>query len=81
MRDVVAEQLRRLVPVRRATRGMEERDVVRIHELLGRRSGELAETNREHGAAQRMLERLPGAEVGCDREGTNHLGRADRSLD
>ena len=27
-----------------------------------------------------MLERLPGAEVGCERKGTHHLGSADRPL-
>ena len=76
--DVVAEHLRRLVPVRRAPRSVEQRDVVRVCELLRRRSGELAETDREHGAAQRVLERLPGAEVGREREGADHLGGADR---
>ena len=75
VRDVVAEQLRRLVPVRRAAGGVEERDVVGVGELLRRRSGELAETDREHGGAQRVLERLPGAEVGGDRERADHLGR------
>ena len=80
VRDVVAVELRRLVPVRRAPGGVEERDVVRVRELLRRRSGELAETDREHGGAQRVLERLPGAEVGREREGADHLGRADRPL-
>ena len=80
VRDVVAEQLRRLVPVRRAPGGVEERDVVRVRELLRRCSGELAEPDREHGGAQRVLERLPGAEVGREREGTDHLGGADRLL-
>ena len=80
VRDVVAVQLRRLVPVRRAPGGVEERDVVGVRELLRRRSGELAETDREHGGAQRVLERLPGAEVGREREGADHLGGADRPL-
>jgi len=62
--DVVAVQLRRLVSVRGAPRGVKERDVVRVDELLRRCSGELAETDREHGGAQRVLERLPGAEIG-----------------
>ena len=35
VRDVVAVQLRRLVPVRRAPGGVEERDVVSLAELLG----------------------------------------------
>ena len=64
MLDVVAVQLRRLVTVRRASGGVQERDVVGRRELLPRRSGELAEPNREHGRPQRVLERLPGAEVG-----------------
>ena len=80
VRDVVAVELRRLVPVRRAPGGVEERDVVRVRELLRRRSGELAETDREHGGAQRVLERLPGAEVGRERQRADHLGGADRPL-
>ena len=50
MLDVVAEELRGLVPVRRAAGGVQERDVVRVGELLRRRAGELAEADREHGA-------------------------------
>ncbi len=80
VRDVVAEELRGLVPVRRAPGGVEERDVVRIHQLLRRCSGELAEPSREHGAPQRVLERLTGAEVGRERKRTHHLGGADRLL-
>ena len=80
VRDVVAVEQRRLVPVRRAPGGVKERDVVRVRELPRRRSGELAEPDGEHGRAQRVLERLPGAEVGREREGTNHLGGADRLL-
>ena len=45
-----------------------------------RRAGELAETNREHRRAQRVLERLAGAEVGGEREGADHLGRTNRPL-
>ena len=78
--DVVAVQLRRLVPVRGAPGGVKERDVVRVDELLRGCSGELAETDREHGGAQRVLERLPGAEVGREREGADHLGSADGPL-
>ena len=78
--DVVAEQLRRLVAVRRAAGGVEERDVVGVRELLRRRPGELAEADREHGRAQRVLERLPGAEVGGERERPDQLGGADRLL-
>ena len=59
---------------------MEERDVVRIRELLCRRSGELAETDREHRAPQRVLKRLSGAEVGCERECPDDFGRTDRLL-
>ena len=80
MRDVVAVQLRRLVPVRRAPGGVEERDVVGVRELLGGCSGELAEADREHGGAHRVLERLPGAEVGGERQGADHLGGTDRPL-
>src|SRR6266566_5281095 len=39
------------------------------------------EADREHGRAQRVLERLPGAEVGGEREDAGQLGRADRLLD
>ena len=60
--------------------GVKERDVVRVDELLRRCSGELAETDCEHGGAHRVLERLPGTEVGRERECTNHLGSADRPL-
>ena len=80
VRDVVAEELRRLVAVRRAPRRVEERDVVRVREFLCRRSGELTETHREHRAAQRVLERLSGAEVGRERECTDDFGRTDRLL-
>ena len=64
VRDVVAVEQRRLVPVRRAPGSVQERDVVRVRKLLGRSSRELAEPNRENGGSQRVLERLPGAEVG-----------------
>ena len=80
VRDVVAVEQRRLVPVRRAPRSVEERDVVRVGELARRRSGELAEADGEHGGAQRVLERLPGAEIGRERECTDHLGDTDRPL-
>ena len=80
VRDVVVVHLDRLVPVRRAPGGVEERDVVGVGELLRRCSGELAEPDGEHGGAQRVLERLPGAEVGREREGADHLGSADRPL-
>jgi hypothetical protein len=78
--DVVAVQLRRLVSVRRAPGGVEEGDVVGVRELLARRSGEFAETDREHGGAERVLDRLPGAEVRGDRECADNLGGADRAL-
>ena len=81
MRDVVAEQLRGLVPVRGAAGGVQQGDVVGVRELLGRRTGELAEADREHGRAHRVLERLPvprsvaiesaaitsAARIGCSR--------------
>jgi hypothetical protein len=79
MVDVVSVQLRRLVTVRRAPGGVEQGDVVSVRELLRRRSGEFAETDREHGAAERVLEWLTGAEIGGDRERADHLGGPDRS--
>ena len=60
---------------------MQERDVIRIRELLRRRSGQLAEPHREHSRTQRVLERLPGAEVGRERQDADYLGGADRLLD
>ena len=80
VRNVVAEQLRRLVPVRRAPGRVEKRDVVRVEELLRGRSGELAQTDGQHGRAQGVLQRLPGAEVGGERQGADHLGSTDRLL-
>ena len=68
MRDVVAVELRRLVAVRGASRSVEQRDVVRVDELLRGRAGELSQTDREHGGAQGVLERLSGTEVGRERE-------------
>ena len=59
---------------------MEERDVVRVDEILRRRPGELAEPHREHGGAQRVLERLAHAEVRRERERADDLGGADRLL-
>src|SRR4029078_11144418 len=79
--DVLAEQLCRLVPFRVAPGGMQERDVIRVRELLRRRSGQLAETHREHSGTQRVLERLPGTEGRREREGADPLGGADRRLD
>ena len=80
VRDVVVEHLHRLVPVRGAAGGVQQRDVVGVRKLLRRRSGQLPETDREHGGAQRVLERLPGAEIGRERQRADHLGRADRLL-
>ena len=68
------------MPVRGAAGGVEERDVVRVGELLRRRSRELAEADCEHGRPQRMLERLSGAEVGCERERPDQLGCAERMV-
>ena len=75
--DVLAEDKRRLVPVRRAAGGVEEGDVVGVGDLLGGRSRELAEAGGEDRRAQRVLERLPRAEVGREREGADQLGGAD----
>ena len=80
VRDVVAEQLRRLVTVRRAPRGVEQRDVVRIDQILSRGSRQLTEPDHENSRAQRVLEGLAGAEVGRERDRTNHLGGADGLL-
>src|SRR6185437_15227293 len=79
--DVIAEELRGLVPVRRAARRVEQRDVIRVRELLAGGAGELAEPDGKHGAAQRVLERLPRAEVRGDGQGGHHLGEADGLLD
>jgi hypothetical protein len=49
-----------------------------VREFVGRCPRELAETNREHGRPQRVLERLPGSEIGRKRERPDQLGRADR---
>ena len=59
---------------------MQKRDVVRVEELLRGRSGELAQTDGQHGRAQGVLQRLPGAEVGGERQGADHLGSTDRLL-
>ena len=80
MRDVVAEKLPRLVPVGGAAGGVQQRDVVGICELVRRGARELAEPYREHGRANGVLERLPGAEVGGDRQRGDQLGGADRLL-
>lgn len=79
--DVVAVELCRLVPVRGASRRVQERDVVGVRQLLRRGGGELAEADREHRGAQSMLERLTGSEIGRQREGADDLGSADRLLD
>ena len=73
MLDVLTEELRGFVPVRRASGGVQEREVVGVAELLRGRSGALAEAHREHRRAQRVLERLPRAEVGREREGSDEL--------
>ncbi len=78
--NVVAVELSSFVPVRRASRSVEQSDVVRGGEILGRRSGKLAETDGEDGRAQRMLERLTGAEVGRKRQRPDHLCRTDGRL-
>jgi hypothetical protein len=59
---------------------VEQRDVVRGGKILGRRSGKLAEADRENGGTQRVLERLRGAEIGREREGANNLGCTDSRL-
>src|SRR4051812_35518925 len=57
---------------------MEERHVVGVRELPRGCSREVAEPDREHRCAQRVLERLTGAEVRREREGTDDLGNAYR---
>jgi len=47
---------------------------------LTRAYRELAEPDREHCGANGMLQRLPGAEVACDRQRGDQLGGADRLL-
>jgi hypothetical protein len=80
MSDVIAEQLRSLMPIRRAARCVQERDIVGVGQLLGGCSGKLAELNGQHGGAHRVLKWLPGSEVGRDRECANDLRSADRPL-
>ena len=80
MLDVLAEELRRLVPVRRAAGAVEERDVVGVANLVRGCAGEFGQADREHRRAQRVLERLPRAEVGRERERADELGGADRLL-
>ena len=80
MRDIVVVDLNRLVPVRRAAGRVQQCDVVGFRELLVGCSRQLAEAHREDGSTQRMLERLPGAEVGRERKRADHLGGADRLL-
>ena len=77
MLDVLAEELRRLVPVRRAPGAVQERDVVGVANLLRRRAREVGKAHREHRGAQRVLERLSRAEVGRERKRADELGRAD----
>jgi hypothetical protein len=79
--DVVAEQERRLVPVRGAAGRVQERDVVGVADVPGRRIRELREPHREDGGPERVLERLPGPEVGREGERGDDLRRADRLLD
>ena len=78
--DVLAEEERRLVPVRGAAGGVEERDVVRVGDFRRRRSRELAETDGQHRASQGVLERLPGAEIGRQRDRPDDLRCPDRVL-
>jgi hypothetical protein len=80
MRDVVVVHLNRLVTVGRAPGRVQQGDVVGVSELLRGCSCKLAETYGEHGRAQRVLERLPRAEVGGERQGADDLGSADRPL-
>ncbi len=74
---VVAVELCGLVPVRGAAGGVEQRNVVRVDELLGGRSGELTQANGEDRGAQCVLERLPGAEIGRERQCAHELSRTD----
>jgi len=79
-RQRVNGELRRLVAVRRAPGGVEECDVVRVGELRRRRSRELAETDGQHRASQGVLERLPRAEIGRQRDRPDDLRCPDRVL-
>ena len=56
MSDVVAEQLRRLMPIRRATGCVQERNVIGDGQLLGGCSGKLAERNRLDPAMKIFLD-------------------------
>ncbi len=59
--DVVSVREGGFVTVRGAPRGMQERDVVGICQLVHGGPGELAETDGESGGTECVLERLPGA--------------------
>ena len=79
--DVVAEKLSRLVAVRRAAGRVQQRDVVGVGALGVRGPGERAEADGKDRRAQRVLERLAGAEIGRERQHRHQLGRAHRLLD
>ena len=78
--DILAEELRGLVPVRRASGAMQERDVIGVANLIRGRSGEVGKADREHRGAQCVLERLSRAEIGRERKRADELGCADRLL-
>jgi len=59
---------------------VQQGDVVGVREVLGGRAGQLAEIDREDGGAQGVLQRLPRAEVGRDRQRAYDLGGADRRV-
>ena len=77
MLDVLAEHLRRLMPVRGAAGGVQERHVIAVADLLRRAAGTIGETFRQDGSAQCVLERLSCPEVGRKRNRPDEVGGAD----
>ena len=75
--DVVPEELRLLGRVRRAAERVQQRDVVRVHEVRRRELGELSEADGEDRRPERVLEGLTGAQIGRDRHRADHLRSAD----
>jgi hypothetical protein len=60
---------------------VQQRDVVGIGEFVRRGAGELAQSDREHGRANGVLDRLSGPQVRGDRQRRDQLGGADGLLD
>jgi hypothetical protein len=78
--DVVPEQLFLLGRVRRAAVGVQQGDVVGVHQLRWREPRELAEADRENRRPERVLERLTGAQIGRYRHRADHLSGTDGRL-